>query len=290
MLLRSDDSNRAFCCCVLHVKVVLFSPQIGEKVLFNNKALTIFLTSSILFVQPVSSWERPAEVDPGVWQLVEPYLLPEDHKICSKIKKIFSESAFRVTESFHTLHEAGFKLTGTDHTLNFRVVKHKAIKGWLFKIYTDDNTQELEWPHFIARCQGAQAASAAIHANNATNLFKVPKKYIVPIPQSGSTSYSKHFILAVKEMDLVSKESNKKKWGATKAMPDFLNIFWKVITTAGLSDNMNIYNSPWCYDGTIAFVDTEHFHEWPVHYPNLLIRLRGQNHAHWKSLINRGGP
>lgn len=257
----------------------------------TSKVVLILFVSTISLITPLCSWEKPSEVDLSVWSCVEPYLIPDDHKVALKINKIFKQNDFRVTESFHTLHEAGFHVTGTDHTLNFRVVKHKDIKGWLFKIYTDDNPQETEWPHFVARCQGALEAKKAIKNQRAEKLFKVPQKYIIPIKDKSPTPYvKKQFILAVEEMDLLAKENNKKAWGTKKDQKEFLNTFWRVVTEAGLSDNFNIYNSPWCHCGMVAFVDTEHFHEWPVHYPNLLIRLKGRNHIHWQSLINRGGP
>lgn len=254
--------------------------------------LSALFALQILYCPLISSRPVPQEIEGCVWAAVEPYLLPDDHKTWKFFDKLFSRYSFRVIESPESLKKAGFKETGTRHTQNFHVMKHKKLKGWLLKIYTDDAVGETDWQHFVYRCQGAQAARESIEANNAKKLFKAPKKFIVPLPDQPEPRpglQKKYFVLLVEDMNLVSKKRSYHYW-QSRITAHFLDYFWRIVTTAGLSDSFYIDNCAWSKDGRVAFVDTEHYHKWPIFYPKLFEHLSPHMKKHWSLLIDQKGP
>lgn len=240
-----------------------------------------------LLFSSLFGWHRPESVPEDIWNEVTPYLLPDNHPIKKTVLKLLSDQSFRVTESISSLEEAGFEETGTSHVHKFYVVKHKKLKNWLLKVYTDDAMGEKEWFRFLARCKGAEAAREAINLHNAEKYFRVPEKYLVPIPKSAEPHGNvdkKNFVLIVEYMNLHKAKDSYKKWKSRDLNKDFLTKYHQVVTTAGLADSFYIDNSPWGKDGKIAFIDLEQYHSWPIHYGKMLENLSHSMQAHWRQL------
>lgn len=246
---------------------------------------------ALLLFNFLNGWDKPGNVPEDVWEQVMPYLLPDDHPTKKILKEILLKVDFRIVENEAALLRGRYKVTGTSHTQNFYVVKHKKLKGWLLKVYTDDNP-EIEWPRFVHRCRGVQAANEAIQGHNASRYFKTPRKYIIPLYQCVSpinAAVRKDFVLLVEDMKILSKDKSRALWSSRSAKPDLLDHFWAVVTTGGLSDSFYIDNCPWCEDGKIAFVDLEQYHKWPIYYPRMLEHLSHGMKHHWMVLMNNHG-
>lgn len=235
----------------------------------------------------------PEELDKGIWHLAKPYVLPEEHKIKLELDKIFSQYPFRITESLETLTKAGFEVTGTAHTQRLYVMKHKKLKGWVIKVYSDDTPGVQEWDLFIRRCQGANIAKNLILKYQAEAFFKAPQKYLYPLPSHPAPKSKlerKFFILLAEDMVLISPERNRNAWKSKQITPPLLDLFWNIITEGGLADCLFVDNCPFASDGRIAFIDTEQFHRWPLYYPKLTGYLSGPMQNHWRHLIKIKGP
>lgn len=277
--------------------MVLFSTKVG--IVMNSSLLIYTLAFLTLFTAPLRAdltylcREAPAWVSEEVREAVEPFLLPEEHPLWPILDEIFLSNPFRITESVDSLRRAGFKETGTSHTQNFHVMKHKKLKGWLLKIYTDDAEGETDWEHFVNRCKGAEIAALAIKTCKGEKYFKVPIKFIVPLPEHPDPIQNvrkKNFILIVENMRLLDSRKSHAIWASNKITSRFLNLFWRVVTLGGLADSFYIDNCAWSKDGRVAFVDTEQYHKWPIFYPKLFEQLSPLMKAHWRYLIDRGGP
>lgn len=55
--------------------------------------------------------------------------------------------------------------------------------------------------------------------------------------------------------------------------PKLLEAFYYLVKSEGLSDSVYAFNLPFCRDGKLAFIDTEHHHEWPVYFQRTLKYL-----------------
>lgn len=70
---------------------------------------------------------------------------------------------------------------------------------------------------------------------------------------------------------------------------DLLNALYNLLQMLGLIDSVYITNIPFAKDGKIAFIDTEHFHKWPVKFNRLSHSLSNEMNLYWMSLINTNG-
>ncbi len=106
-----------------------------------------------------------------------------------------------------------------------------------------------------------------------------------PPPPPGSER--KHLILVVEKLDILDAVTNEKAWRhSSMATEERLRALYHMISELGLYDSVYIDNIPFCYDDRIAFIDTEHFYLWPVHYRRLLHRLSGKRQIFWNQLID----
>ena len=244
-------------------------------------------------VSLLSGYVCPSELDPAIWHLIRPYLLPSQEKLKEELDAFFKKTPYRIVESLHNLEKAGFEVTGTAHTQKLYVMRHKKFKGWIFKIYTDDTPVTDVWNRFLTRCQGANIAKNTIIKHQATDKFKAPEKYLYLLPESPprrSKYENKHVILLAEDMDILTMQKNRAIWKSHKIIPSLLNLFWTIVTEAGLADAFLPDNCPFCYDGRIALLDTEQFHKWPIYYPKLTPYLSPAMQNHWKGLIKNKGP
>lgn len=228
--------------------------------------------------------KSPYVSDEG-WNAVQPYLIPENHPIKAELDRIFSAS--RVTKDRESIAAAGFELTETQG-LHVVACKHKKLKGYVIKMYTDLNSLEEDWKKWVNRVEGAKLIREAIEKFGYKNIFKVAKKWIYPLPLDPSPPdepiyHRKNFVLVVKDMKLLDHKENHKKY-RQEADYKLLKKIFKITELLGLSDTPRANNLAWNKEGKLVFVDTESYHKWPVNYHPLVEFLSKYNRARWKEI------
>lgn len=225
------------------------------------------------------------EIDPAVLSEVSPYLL-QDKELIYKLDKIFKKS--RVLAHTGTLDQAGFRHHGSGvHTSGVHVMKHKKLKGYLIKCFTDDFKDKEDWIHFLWRVKGAEAIRKAIELQKAESQFKVPRKWIYKIPDDAPQG-PHHFVLVVEDMKVLSHSENKDKWKKKAGFTLLYNLY-HILNNAGAADSNFVDNIPFCEDGKVAFIDTEIFNRWPVKFSKMDKYLFGSNREYWIHLYQSGG-
>lgn len=248
----------------------------------------LFFILAALHTSLAADFVKPHHIPESVWETVSPYFIPEDHPMKPKLDEVFS-SQRRVISTTETLKKAGFKNAKPGRWKGTIVAYHPSLEGYLVKMYSDDQTEKIDWAKFIDRVKGSLALREAIDRYQWHDLFKVPNKWIYPLPENPAPTPGKprkNFILLVEDMNLLSKKANLKKWERSSLPKKYLNCLFVLISEVGLRDSVYAFNIPFSTDGKIAFIDTEHYHKWPVHYRALLQYLSPCNREYWKQLIN----
>lgn len=229
------------------------------------------------------TWQKSNFIDEWTWNRLLPYLLPSNHPIKSKLDHIFSEMRATANPSF--MKKAGFEGLGEWRWNKVYVARHPKLKGYLIKAYLDNHLL-MDDKLLVNRIIGAEALRCSIHAYAYQSLFKVPRKWLYQLPDYPGTLQGlqrKNFILVVEDMDLVSKEKNKKMY-QTLSEKKLLPLF-NLINSLGLADSIYIKNIPFSKDGKIAFVDLEIHHLWPVPFQKLTPVLNPELKNYWHSLF-----
>jgi len=213
-----------------------------------------------------------------MWSLLEPHFLPANHPIKNNLDNIFQKK--HVTSSMKEFEAAGFHALERWRWDKVVVARHPKLMGYLVKAYLDDHVNFNEKIFFWLRITGAQAIRDTIHSFGYQSHFKVPKKWIYPLPSHLTTSQSKHFILVVEDMDLVSNKINKKIWHDEISRERLVAIS-HMLESLGLADAIHIKNLPFTKDKRNAFIDTEHHHLWPVRLDKISLHLNPEMQRFW---------
>lgn len=258
--------------------------------------MKFLLLSLFLFIQffestihAVEGYTRSPFVSPEVWEQLTPYFLPVNHPIKQKLDKIFGKK--RITSNCHTLANAGFIKPKQGRHTGVIVTKHKKLKGYVIKLLSDENPDMAEWVNMVLRIKGAKIIQDAIDKHGYQYLFKVPKKWIYPLPAEPSppeNHYRKNFILIAEDMRVYKKPNNLMHWKESMTGKK-LKAIYTLITELGLDDSIYPWNIPFSKDGKMAFVDTERFYRWPVPYDRTLIYLSKSMHNFWIRLVETNG-
>lgn len=235
------------------------------------------------------AWQKSSFVSDDSWSEVSPYLLPDNHPIRTQLDEIFQKS--RIIADEKTLRKAGFDNLPKRKWDNIIVAWHSKLKGYLLKLYLDDQIGIDEKIAFKTRMEGAEYIRHSIQTFGYQSLFKVPKKWMYPLPDqhpSNPGSQRKNFILIEEDMNLASSGSNIKKW-KQEITAEHLKGLYHLLQSLGLKDSVYITNIPFAKDGKISFIDTEHHHKWPVNFAKLLESLSPDMQAYWNHLILNQG-
>lgn len=239
----------------------------------NKKYSFVKLLLLLVFIPACAfcGYQQSPYVDDEAWKEVQPYLLPYNHPIRKNLDRIFSKS--RATETKESLQKAGFKILSSrgNHVLP---VKHKAIKGYLLKVYTDKakpgyHANAIDWKKFLKRIHGAQMIRQAIAKNAAySKHFVVAKKWLYPLPKSPEAQIRsgykrRNFVLVVEDLKLVSSEENLSFWKSILSKNRLQKLFF-LCRDLGLQDSIRPANTWWTQKRKLAFVDTEQFEHWPI--------------------------
>lgn len=251
-----------------------------------NKILTILLCLSPLALQ---GYEQSPYVSETTWNEVQPYLLPEKHPAKKALDKIFSKT--RATLSPEAMAKAGFrcKFRQPNHLV---AAKHSKLKGYLVKVFMDSQTMfpEEEALFWIHRVKGARLIRNSINKHGYQALMKVPQKWIYPLPKDPALPegdyYRRNFILVVEDMKILSDDKNVQYY-RTKMNAPTLDALYTILTENVLIDSIYINNIPFCYDGRIAFIDTEHYLTdiKPLRLHRLTYRFSKKMQNYWEGLI-----
>jgi len=252
-----------------------------------------FLGRSLLFFffsfSCLADYEKPSHISDELWEEVTPYFLPFDHPFREKLDALFLEK--RVILNKETMKTAGFSPIKARKYTHLIVTKHPNFPGIIFKIYLDaqryykKNPEHVYW---IQRIEGATLLQSLIEDSNLAQTYKVPKKWIYPLPEFPSPPHHvlrKNFILVETDMEIVHSEKNLKLWKSQKVTPGILETLFFLLNTLELKDCAKPDNIPFSKDGTIAFVDTQTHHSPPVRFEKLTPYLSEDNQRIWKQLI-----
>lgn len=239
-------------------------------------------------------FEKPATASQESWDAVQPYLLPYHHPVRKVLDGIFSSS--RPLLSSKNMRKAGF-FNFTPSDKGVIVSGHPRLRGYLIKAYLD-TCYLTEWKLWIQRIVGVNQISESIEQLGYSSIMKAPKKWIYALPSSqpppsGNEYYPKHYVLVVQDMGIYSPASNEHHWH-NRVNRSFLNAFYKIVMVNGLVDSYYVDNSPFCFDGKIAFLDTEHYNADLAQFPDrqsiLMQYLSSDMRQYWEQLILNGGP
>ena len=136
------------------------------------------------------------------------------------------------------------------------VAKHPFLPNYVIKAYLDTHNEiDEEWKFLVDRIIGARIIQESIDDNHYNHLMKVPKKWIYALPNPGRRKY----VLVAENMNLLSPAKNADSY-LKKMNKERLGALFVLLKENLLIDSIYIYNIPFCTDGKIAFIDTEHFH------------------------------
>lgn len=248
-----------------------------------RKLLLFFL---ILFVSPLEAsddYPRNPHVSDVVWETAKPYFLPFNHPIKPKLDKIF---ASRPTLNEHTLKRAGFKKTHPRPQSKLVVTTHKHLPGYWLKFFLDDQKGVVDYTHLIHRIKGARSIQKTIERRGYKHLFKVPKKWIYPLPAEPSppSGHRKNFILVAEDMNVLSRKKNNSKWKSSAMTKELATAIYIVLKQNGLRDTIYPFNLPFSTDGKLAFIDTEYHHAGPVHFERMIRHFPSRLRVFWQQL------
>lgn len=235
----------------------------------------------LLFSPFVSfGYDRPQEIDPKAWALIQAHLIPENSSLKRSLDRFFHK---RPLESLESFKKAGFVEPHLRSPTNIVVGFHPNYRSYLFKVFLDDQPVEREWAYWLKRIEGARVIRKAIEENH-YNRFVVPKKwlYMIPAYYVGKGPYPKRFILIVERLSLLSREENMQAF--LKMKRQVVKQLARLIKEEGLLDSVYLDNIPFTTANKIAFVDTEHFHSpLPIPYQKLTPFFAPEVQAEWES-------
>lgn len=217
---------------------------------------------------------------------LKPYLLPQDHPAKPILDKIFKKS--RALTSLKTMMRAGFVNPKPRKFTHLIVTRHPDLPGYVIKAYLDAQRFPKNKPehHFwLLRIKGARMIEKTIHKYGWENIFKVPKKWIYPLPRRPHPLPdlpAKHYILIEEDMEILNDKENRKEWESSAVSKELLSHLYKLLEKSGLHDCAKPDNIPFSKDGKIAFIDTQTFEEWPVAYNKLDEYLKPKMRNYWR--------
>jgi hypothetical protein len=239
-------------------------------------------------VQEKNTYAYNSCVSPTDWTFLEPFFLPYHHPLRSKLDRLFTKN--RVIQTKETFEKSGFEKIKLRQPTNIVVGKHPLLKGYLIKTYLDSQPVLIDWHNWMARIRGAQEIREKIKRCRLQHCV-VPQKWIYPLPEHPSPPnsplyYRKNFLLIVEDMNLVSPQQNLERYKKDISKEQLKELF-VLFSELGLIDSVYPDNIPFTRSGKIAFVDTEHYHRWPVQYEKLKSFLNSPMQNYWQTLIDQ---
>lgn len=233
---------------------------------------SIFTNTFRKFLFVLSIWQLPI-----IAASFEEWKIPDDNNVKKWLDKTFLGRKYpKSKKEFMKMGFRNFTRPGSKGVLVF---KHRGCRGYLFKLYSNKNGSIDELRVLKNRIKGAEAIRQYIKINGYQEFFKVPNKWLYQLEASS------HFILVVEDMKILNRDKNWNKWKSDFVTEKFLTALASTLKELGLIDSMYIDNIPFCKDGKVAFIDTEHYHgDSPVRLELLTPRLPKKLQPFWESL------
>ncbi len=232
------------------------------------------------------------DVSEEIWSEVRPFLLPSNHPAWSKLNRVFCQT--RATLDEQSFRRAGFKRWRPGRWSRVSASSHPEFKEYFVKCYCDCERGIIyDWKKWIHRIEGAECIRQCIKDYGLKEHFKVPHKWIYPLPKSPAPPQNpryvrKNFILVCEHMRILEHDKNEKMY-KRKMNPELLKALYIILQTCGLYDSVYSFNCPFCKDGRIAIIDCEYHHKWPVPFDRLTKCFSKENRKYWKKLTHQGG-
>lgn len=267
-------------------------PRISNSTKFENSIIKLqsLLRSSKTFTAK-HDYEFP-KLEEVIWEEVRPYLLPENHPAWPKLNRVFC--AARVTQSTETFRNAGFRRWNPGRWSRVSASSHPEFPEYFIKAYCDTELGILyDWRKWIHRIKGAEMIRVCIKENKMQDDFKVPHKWIYPLPKhpapkKGPQYLRKNFILVCENVGILEHSVNQEKY-KHHITQKLMNGLYILLQVCGLYDSVYIFNMPFCKDGKIAIIDTEYHHKWPVPFTKLTKYFPKNLQSYWKQITHEGG-
>lgn len=231
-------------------------------------------------------------VPDDVWDDVRSNLLPENHPAWPKLNRLFCK--VRATQSPEHFRQAGFRRWRPGRWSRVAASANAEFPEYFIKAYCDTELGVIyDWKKWLHRIRGAETIRTCIKENHLDENFKVPHKWIYPLPANPSPPNSaryarKNFILVCENMRIQEHSTNEKmyKHNMTRKLMDGLYI---ILQVCGLNDSVYVFNMPFCKDGKIAIIDTEYHHKWPVPFNKLNSYFSKDLRPYWQKITYNGG-
>lgn len=230
----------------------------------------------------LSGYERPVDFESKVWENLQPYFLPEDHPIKAQLDEIFT---FRATRDVSSMIKAGFENVHIRRYTKLTACKHPRLNGYLVKVFLDTiHKKKPDYHYWAKRIEGAKAIRKYIEKHQLGHIFKVPNKWLYPLPFS--IGQKRHFALIVEDMHILDDVESERRWGGQDITHFQLKSLFDLVTALGFWDCTKPENIPFSVDGRIAFVDTENRYSQNIRYHKLTPLLSSKNRVYWQKLVD----
>lgn len=252
----------------------------AQQVLFFMIIMAIFSIGSTLHA---AGGLLPANEEPVSEEKILAYLLPEKHRLQPLLATLFDDP--NMFESYEHFKNAGFEIIRGNRFL--LIGKHPSIPDYLFKKFSDKQSQQAQLNNYVQRIEGANVLRQAIRKRQFKRVV-VPKKWLYELPSHFSKHRSeKTFLLIVERMDIYTDHDERKLQYYNMDI-DVLTEFCTILHDVGGCDAYPL-NQPLTRSGKIAFVDTEHVGKRPSNFklkiiPNLNPELQAYALALWEKL------
>ena len=271
---------------------IQFDPQSSEECRLFENMTDLALSKAFSFnkTEKYTPYIQPPSLPSVIWNELTPYFLPENTPQKALLDEIFTKR--RVLSSLKSMSRAGFILL-TDPKHKIIVARHPKIPGYLFKVFLDTSS-ECDYHWWRKRINGVNAIQAAIDSHGYNHIMKTPKKWMYPLPPeplAAEGSYPKNFILVVEEVDIFKQSENRSAY-RTMMTKERLNAFYTLLKDLNLIDSVYADNTPFCKDGKMAFIDTEHAMDLTLQVPLSVVGqyLNPEMLKYWEQLISNGIP
>ncbi len=242
-------------------------------------------------VSNLDTYPYNPDVPADVWERLSIYFLPENHPAKPKLDRMFSET--RIIQSPETFRRAGFTRYRPGRFSRIMASSHPDLKEYFIKAFSDEETRILaDWMKLAHRIKGALTVRDCIKEHDLGDKFKVPRKWLYPLPEEPSPPRSsrylrKNFILVAENMMTVDSEMNKKLYKSSKMDKQTIKGLFTIFHECGMWDSVFAFNCPFCKDGRIGIIDTEYHHKWPITYSKMSKYLSGDMKKYWESLAKK---
>lgn len=221
---------------------------------------------------------------------MSPYFLPYESDERKILDQLFSRQ--RLSKSRERIEKAGFLiLTAPEHAII--VARHNKLRDYIIKLYLDSSgINECYW--LRRRIDGAKFVQNSINELGYQHIMKVPKKWIYPLPadpRPADGQPGKNFILLCERMDVYDFQDSRKFY-SKKISKNTVDAIYTLFTHCLLTDSIYIDNVPYCKDGRIAILDTEHYLSTahPINLAQFTHYFSREMQLYWDQLIREGGP